>query len=382
MTGPLADSATSRDRADACPGLLRPHLAADGGLVRVRLPGGRLSVAQLTALMHAADRFGDGRLQLTSRGNVQLRGIRVSGAGEIDPELVVVISRAGLLPSPTHERVRNLLCSPLTGLSGGLADLRPALGALDRMLCAAPELAGLPGRILFGLDDGRGDIAPLGVDLGAVAVSADRAVLLAGDFLGGQVPVAEVPAALIGLARNFLGRAGGRWRVTEMADRGACLLQRSQPLPPRRREPLSPGVIRQRDGRTAMLLGAPLGLVDRRQIDALVATGTRLVVITPERSVLLTDLVEVPDPGMLTAAGWLTAADSSWAGISACVGWPGCAKSNGDTRSAAAAVAGRGAGSSQRVHISGCERRCGAPRGPHREVLLTAKGPVGREVTG
>lgn len=371
-----------RDRPDACPGLLRPHLAADGGLIRVRLAGGRLSAAQLVALVECAERFGDGRLRLTSRGNVQLRGAGVMTDGGADPGLVSAIQAAGLLPSVTHERVRNLLCSPLTGLSGGLADLRPALAALDRMLCAAPGLAGLSGRMLFGLDDGRGDIAALGVDLGAMATAADRAVLCSGRWSGEEVTIGEVPTRLIGMAEEFLSRNESHWRVTESVDGGAGLLRRPVPFRGPAPKVLPFGTFRQRDGRVAMLLGAPLGLVGRRRADVVAALEPESVIITPDRSVLLTGLAAEPDPAPLAAAGWLTAPGSNWAGISACAGSPGCAKSNGDTGSAAAEWVARNARTALRVHVAGCERRCGAPRGPHREVLLTPAGPVQREVTG
>src|SRR3954454_14968236 len=98
-----------RDRADACPGALQTHAAADGALARVRIPGGGLSSAQLAALASAgpglrggapasaAPDRGDAALGLTSRGTVHLRG----WARGTEPELGDRLAGAGLLPSPT-----------------------------------------------------------------------------------------------------------------------------------------------------------------------------------------------------------------------------------------------------------------------------------------
>src|SRR6185436_12028003 len=101
-----------RDR-DACPGALQLHQAADGALARVRLPGGMIEPGQLQALAHAATRYGSSAMELTSRGNIQIRGIT-----DIDA-LADAVATAGLLPSPTHERVRNIVASPLSGRLGG-----------------------------------------------------------------------------------------------------------------------------------------------------------------------------------------------------------------------------------------------------------------------
>ena len=75
----------------------------------------------------------------------------------------------GLLPSPSHERVRNIVASPLSGRVGGTSDVRSMIGRLDVAVCAELELADLPGRVLFALDDGRGDVASLAPDFGVLA---------------------------------------------------------------------------------------------------------------------------------------------------------------------------------------------------------------------
>ncbi|MGH3452052.1 MAG: precorrin-3B synthase, partial [Haloechinothrix sp.] len=153
---PSAES--PRSRSDACPGALTTHVAADGRLARVRVPGGALTAAALRVLADCAERFGDGELHLTSRANVQLRGL---GSGD---ELAVRLGEAGLLPSASHERVRNIVASPLSGVAGGVADVRRIVRELDEAVCASAPLTTLPGRFLFGLDDGRGDIVDDRID--------------------------------------------------------------------------------------------------------------------------------------------------------------------------------------------------------------------------
>ncbi|HEY6786700.1 MAG TPA: hypothetical protein VI365_05265, partial [Trebonia sp.] len=157
---------SERAVVDRCPGVLRLIEAADGYLARVRLPGGFVTAGQLRVLARLAGEMGDGRVELTSRGNVQLRALAADAAARLTSELAA----AGLLPSLEHDRVRNVLASPLAGLDGGPGgdngtDLGPVVRALDAGLCARPRLAELSGRFLFAIDDGRGDVAGLGADV-------------------------------------------------------------------------------------------------------------------------------------------------------------------------------------------------------------------------
>ncbi len=210
---------TTRDRADACPGAVQTHLAADGRLARVRVPGGLLGGPQLLVLAQAAVDLADGALELTSRGNVQLRGL----AEDAPAELARRLHGAGLLPSEAHETARNVVASVLSGRSGGLVDVRPVVRSFDAGLLADPALADLPGRFLVTVDDGRGDVHGLGGDAGLVAVAPDAlALVLAGHGTDLRTDPAGAHDLLLRAARAFLAeraaQASQAWRLHELAD--------------------------------------------------------------------------------------------------------------------------------------------------------------------
>jgi precorrin-3B synthase len=370
-----ADMTRARDD-DACPGALQVHQAADGALARIRLPGGMISANQLTALADAATRFGSSAMELTSRGNVQIRGLTDPAA------LADAVAAAGLLPSPSHERVRNIVASPLTGRSGGNADIHDLVLGLDAAIQASPTLARLPGRFWFGLDDGRGDVSGMGADIGVHLLAADRAALLvAGVDTGVRLPSANVVATLAAAAETFVDIRGTAWRTSELADIQPLLsglTQSAEPgstWPPVLRPPV--GWIEQDDGRVTLGAGVPLGVLEARVAEYLAALEAPLV-ITPWRSVLVCDLDEgVADVALRVLAPLRLVFDeaSPWLSVSACTGSPGCEHAAADVRSDAAAAADDPASGSAgtRRHFVGCERACGSP--PVGEILVaTADG--------
>jgi precorrin-3B synthase len=169
-----------------------------------------------------AERWGDGRLHLTGRANLQLRALPADplSPGAVAAEVVDAVLATGLVPSRSHELVRNVMVSPQTGHAGGRADLRPVADALDAALCADRRLADLPGRFLFVLDDGRGDLVERDCDLGLVAVDDGAAQLRVGSGWGPVVALDEVAETLVGLAARFLDRRGhgpsAAWHVREL----------------------------------------------------------------------------------------------------------------------------------------------------------------------
>ncbi|MFH8757417.1 precorrin-3B synthase [Streptomyces atroolivaceus] len=380
--------ACARSSGDACPGALRLHRADDGALARIRIPGGVLTPRQAEALGRAAERFGDGELHLTSRGNVQLRGLAPDcGAG-----LAGLLDDAGLLPSERHERIRNVVASPLSGLDGlGAADVRPWLTGLDRLLCASDGATELSGRFLFALDDGRGDVDALGADLTLLAHGADGALLRIGDGDAVlRVPSTDGPRAALTAAETFLdsARDTGAWRVRDLpegtrdalrADVARRLRQTGIAVTPDRRplplEALSPppGPVPGSHRETTLSVGVPLGRLDPVQWRLLSGGGE--LRLTPWRGAVVTGI----GPGRaglllraLSEAGLITGPGSPWAGVGACIGRPGCAKSLSDVRAEAGAAVGP-AGRLP-VYWSGCERRCGHPHGEWIDVVATAGG--------
>jgi precorrin-3B synthase len=373
--------------------VLRLIEAADGQLARVRLPGGFITAGQLRVLARLADEIGDGRVELTSRGNVQLRALPADAAGQLTSELAA----AGLLPSVDHDRVRNVLASPLAGLDGG-PGLAPVVRALDAGLCARPRLAELSGRFLFAIDDGSGDVASLGADVVAI-VRGDEA-----SVNGLRVSPDGVAAVMLAFAEAFLDQRAAwgstAWRIADlpggpertraavaaMLGLSAADIDRTVAGPASPARPV--GIVRRRpaaataggdvpapdDGRGAVVLLAPLGRLTVSQAGWLadrVARGAARV--TPWRSMVLPDQADAAGVLREAARAGLGVDDHSpWLRVTACAGRPGCASALADVQADAVSLAARWPG--RIVHVSGCGRHCGRPAITEIDVTATSEG--------
>ncbi|MCT2299821.1 nitrite reductase [Dietzia cinnamea] len=282
-----ASEPSRRTRGDLCPGVLRPWPADDGALVRLRVPGGRIAAASLAALGELTTRFGDGTVHVTSRANLQLRALP-SVDGSLPDEVVAAIIATGLLPTPTHELVRNILASPLTGLIGGRIDLRPVTDRLDAGLRDDPALAGLSGRFLFVLDDGRGDLMDRPGDLGLTALDHAAVQLRVGEDWSAVVPIEEAVDRLVELACAFADARGAGtdapWHVRELTAPLSATRPGDSRLPSL--APALPYGPVASSARRIEHVEAPGGILDRALIDRLTGGDFAELVVTPWRGVI------------------------------------------------------------------------------------------------
>jgi precorrin-3B synthase len=320
---------------DACPGVLRLHEAADGLLARVRLPGGRIDARGLRGIAEAA-RLGNGLIELTSRASLQVRGLSSS----VSEPAVALLAAAGLLPSTSHERVRNILASPLAGRHPrSLAATDDLVTELDRRLCAAPGLDALPGRFLFAVDDGAGLIGRPG-DVTLTATGPARFRL--GDL---ELPAEAAIGAALDKARRALCTVSPA--VPDVAHRGHLRL----------------GALRQADGRVALTVLPRLARLTPAQADRL-ATLSDDVRLSTRRTLTLVDVDPAAAPATAEALGSLELIDdpdSGWFGLTACAGLGACARAERDVRALAAARAGQRTGGDPPEHFAACARNCGRP---------------------
>jgi precorrin-3B synthase len=355
---------------DACPGILDLHEARDGLVARIRLPGGYASSARLASLAALSSRYGNGCVDLTARGNVQIRGIQPDAAGGMAQRATAV----GLMPSPAHDRARNITASPLAGLAGH-PDLRGLVRALDHAILADPALAALPGRFLFSLDDGTGHAGLGGCDVGLRLSSGAVELVVAGRLTGLRGTSAAGIQNAAAAARAFLdqrraeparpdsGDARARMssaRVAGLADGGAGVATAV-------RGELGPAVS-DTTGRLALgpvpdaeklvVVAAPLARLTTAQVRLvarmlrpgevarLAATGR---IVLPLADPAGAALQRLDDAGLVVSDG------HELAPVTACAGMA-CGRSLADVRVLAGRVPGLGA-----VHWAGCGRRCGLP---------------------
>ncbi|WMY12775.1 oxidoreductase [Paraburkholderia phenoliruptrix] len=151
-------------RPSACPGLARIVAARDGGICRIKLPGGELSAAQADAIAHVSARHAAGVIELTNRANLQLRGVR--GGEEAALSAALVDARLGPLPDGEAEGearldalaaddIRNVMISPTAGRDPcALFDTRPLCAALLALLQSDARFAALSPKFALLVDGG------------------------------------------------------------------------------------------------------------------------------------------------------------------------------------------------------------------------------------
>ena len=204
---------TVSPRPSACPGLWRIVSARDGGICRIKLPGGLLLADQADAVAGAAERFAAGVIEATNRGNLQIRGIGADHSGLIDSLLA-----AGLGPrDAASDDVRNLMLSPLAGHDPAMVlDVRPLGEQILSLLQGTPRFHQLSAKFAVQLDGGEG-LAMLEHphDLWLSAMRLDQRTWLAFGLAGcpgdgqvlGAVPLEQGLALVRAVLERFLDLA-------------------------------------------------------------------------------------------------------------------------------------------------------------------------------
>ena len=365
-----------------CPGALRPMMARDGLLVRLRLTGGRLSAALARALAALAAYYGNGLLDLSARANLQVRGV----APEHYQALLDALADLGLLDEdPAGEAVRNVMAGPLAGLPGRY-DIGPIVEALEARLAGDAALHALPGKFGFIVDDGgtaglvgesadvRFDIALEGEPRAWIGLGGTRDNAVS---LGYCAPEQVVEAAAF-LARTFLSLAGAqepavRRMKTLISRLGAYQTGRAFGAGTDAARPGYAGAIFSRvpaglfraEGTPVLGLAAPFGRLNDAMLRAVAdladARGSGQLRLTPWRCLLVPGLRGAVDLDACRAAGFIVDADDPTLRVAACVGMEGCAQGTTPTHADALALveaAARVGGTATTIHVSGCSKGC------------------------
>lgn len=323
-----------------CPSLYDPMETGDGLLVRVKPPSARLTSPAARALANAAARWGNGVIELTRRGNLQVRGLRPDGVAPF----AAAMAAAGLAdPDPARERRRVVIAPPLAGDDPGAVPASLA-ERIEAALAHGPALAS---KFCIAVDAG-------GI-LAGRAVPADILVRMGSceDRLRGTgFDIACTPERTVDEVVRLVALAEGKRLVSfSLREREQESIIGWHPYPG--------------TGHGALALGLPLGQTDAATMHALAGLSDRFsggaFRPSPFRAILLGRVRAADLPAArraAEAAGLATDPADSRLLVTSCIGAPGCASATVPARQDAVRLAKEGAGP---IHVSGCAKGCAYP---------------------
>jgi precorrin-3B synthase len=364
-------------RRGACPGLSAPMPTGDGLLVRLQ-PIGTISLAAFVGLCAAARRYGNGVIEVTSRGSIQVRGLRDASAPQFaaDVAALAIAAADGVA----------VLCSPLAGIDATEAFDAAAIAAGLRGTLARTSLASQLGAKVSVVIDGGGAQHPaqLPADIRLCAAMAHGTiaihVAIGGDEVGATSLGVVTPGNAIEAAIRLLQALARRGRDVRARDLIAAegtvvfhdavadlLIGDALPRPARR--PIEAiGLYRLHDGSFACGVGLAFGHADATSLERLVAAagaaGASGIRTAPDRTLLAIGLTPQNAAVFAAAAaqlGFVARPDDPRRRVVACAGAPVCASAHIAARAIAPTVAAAAApylGPAFTIHISGCAKGC------------------------
>lgn len=345
-----------------CPGAWRPMATGDGWLVRVRPPQGQLSREQVVALCDAAETFGSGLIELTSRANLQLRGVTDESWS---PLMAFLVKHQLVSDDPEAERQPQLMLAP----AWQKGDDTPTIARL--LQTRGSELAFMPGKVGIAIDAGK---APVLGDSAAdfrIERSVKGSLIVRADGYALGTAVSDTEAAIEQLIRltHWFVDSGG-WDAGRMR-------RHTAPLPdwaPADTAPASPGEkLALGEHREGVVVGLPFGRVAADTLREAVSQTSRVVQVTPWRRLLLKDCDTLP-----AVDGLIRHNSDPRLAMDACPGAPFCEQASVATQPLAEKLSGWVEGA---VHISGCAKGC-ARRAPADVCLVGQAGRFNVVVNG
>jgi precorrin-3B synthase len=377
-----------------CPTARRPTMAKDGLLVRLKISCGTLSAKTLHGIAQIGRGYGNGRFDLTTRANLQIRGVREDQM----PRLTAALEDLALLDgNAAAEAVRNVLVSPLAGLNG-CGEALAAARTLEELLAASMDLYDLPAKFAFLIDDGS--------LLSLNAISADVSfrwagggepflISIGGSFRDavtlGHCAAKDIPQIATRLAQTFLRLASQLPEpprcmrelidccgAQEIAAASGLSLHKEQ----RQAAPESPSPIGLlcHQGTYSFGAGALFGCFDADMLDHAArgaeTCGTGEIRLTPWRA-LIFPLMRQEQAQTLrdyfATHGFITDCADARLSVEACGGSTNCARATTDARFDALALmfsAREFRKTGVTLQIFGCSKGCG--RSGDAPVILTA----------
>jgi precorrin-3B synthase len=378
-------------RRGACPALSAPMPTGDGLLVRLS-PARTLTLDAVAGLCTAVRGHGNGIVEVTARGSIQVRGLTAASA----PAFARAVAMLGI-DGNGHVPV---ITDPLAGLVPDAAlDADALAAALRDALAATGWVAGLNPKVSVAIDGG----AALHLDALAADVrlraelgrDGPRLHIALGGDAANAVPIGWVaPEHAVETVTRLLATVAARGRDVRARDivrdegmgalraTAAELLTDAAPPPARTgAEPI--GTHRLRGGLVAYGVGLAFGHTDAdalgQLIDAAKVAGAHGIRATPGRALLIVGVAPAMTPALSAAAhrlGFIVRPADPRRHIAACSGMPLCASAQAPTRTLGPAVAIAAASlfdGSLTLHLSGCAKGCAHARA----AVLTMVGEPG-----